>query len=178
MNCKSQSTLYSIGYPHTTRSRRTERSAQMSKQGHRGRGKRTRDGGSASHEPAPIQSSAPINYPPSSGPNFPPAVFNRPVQPPPLHATPTRSAAGSGPQLEPLRVATQPPPGKVAIPALKTPQTIESSSKSSKKGRTTHACDHCRKAKAGCTGGQPCQRCRTSRVPCVYGDGKRERERK
>jgi hypothetical protein len=148
----------------------------MSKQGHRGRGKRTRDEGSASHEPALIQSSVPINYPPSSSPNFPPVGFNRLVQPPPLHATQT--TAGPGPQLEPLRVTIQPPPGKVAIPALKTPQAIDSSSQSSKRGRTSHACDHCRKAKAGCTGGQPCQRCRTSRVPCVYGDGKREKERK
>ena len=153
----------------------TDRSAPMSKQGHRGRGKRPRAAESASQEPAPIQSFAAINYASPSGSDFPVVGFNRPLQPP---TRATNSAGGSGPQLEPLRITTQPPPGKVAIPALRTPQSIESSLKSGKKGRTSHACDHCRKAKAGCTGGEPCQRCRNARVACVYGDGKRDKERK
>jgi len=73
---------------------------------------------------------------------------------------------------------SQAPPGKVAIPALRSPQTADSMSKGYKKGRTPHACDNCRKAKAGCTGEQPCLRCRNSRVSCVYGDGKRDKEKK
>lgn len=79
---------------------------------------------------------------------------------------------------ESLRMATAAPPGKVAIPPLKTSQAGETSPKDRKKGRTTHACETCRKAKAGCTGGQPCLRCRNTQVPCVYGDGKRDKERK
>lgn len=77
----------------------------------------------------------------------------------------------------PLLVATQPPPGKVAIPALKSSRSLDSP-KFFKKGRTPHACDYCRKAKAGCTGGQPCTRCKSAGVACVYGDGKRDKDRK
>jgi len=69
----------------------------------------------------------------------------------------------------------KPPPGKVAIPR---PSVVAESSKPSKKGRTSHACDACRKAKAACTGGQPCMRCRNAQVTCVYGDGKRDKDRK
>lgn len=65
---------------------------------------------------------------------------------------------------------------KLPIPPLRGGKA--EGSKGSKKGRTSHACDACRKAKAGCSGGQPCARCRTTRSTCVYGDGKRDRERK
>ena len=71
----------------------------------------------------------------------------------------------------------QPPPGKVAIPALRTNFAAESNI-SFKKGRNPHACEYCRKAKAGCTGGLPCARCRSANLPCEYGDGKRDKERK
>jgi len=66
--------------------------------------------------------------------------------------------------------------GKVAIPALRVSKA--DTAKSGKKNRTSHACDQCRRAKAGCSGGTPCSRCRTTRSNCVYGDGKRDRERK
>lgn len=68
------------------------------------------------------------------------------------------------------------PPGKVAIPYIKT-QAPESS-RGSKKGRISHACDYCRKAKAGCSGEQPCSRCSSAGVSCFYGDGKRDKDRK
>lgn len=72
-----------------------------------------------------------------------------------------------------------PPRGKVAIPSIKPRATgMAESSKTSKKNRTTHACDVCRKAKAGCTGGTPCRRCGAANLLCVYGDGKREQDRK
>ena len=75
-------------------------------------------------------------------------------------------------------ITSQPPYGKVAIPALRPLQSLESSVRGIKKGRTSHACDACRKAKAGCTGGQPCSRCKNVGMVCVYGDGKREHDRK
>ncbi|TAQ89513.1 hypothetical protein B7494_g2172 [Chlorociboria aeruginascens] len=71
-----------------------------------------------------------------------------------------------------------PPPGKVAIPALRSSQAAESSQKVNKRGRTSHACDYCRKSKAGCSGEHPCTRCNNAGVLCVYGDGKRDKERK
>lgn len=82
----------------------------------------------------------------------------------------------SHPPSQTMSSTSQSASGKVAIPALRANKA--ESSKSSKKGRTSHACDACRKAKAGCSGGQPCARCRTTRSQCVYGDGKRDRERK
>lgn len=77
-----------------------------------------------------------------------------------------------------MRTAGSAPPGKVAIPALRTPQYPEASSTTLKKGRTAHACNYCRKTKAGCTGEKPCQRCKNAGVTCTYGDGKREAEKK
>ncbi|KAK0111791.1 hypothetical protein ONS96_001059 [Cadophora gregata f. sp. sojae] len=94
------------------------------------------------------------------------------INSPPIAST---SQAGFGQQL-PIQ-STQAPPGKVAIPALKNPRITESS-KALKKGRNPHACDFCRKAKAGCTGGNPCTRCLNAHVPCVYGDGKRDKDKK
>ena len=155
----------------------------MSSQWRRGRGKRPRAEEpppvALLQEPARTQSLGSMNYPPQSDSNYSNAGFTRtPMQLPISNARPTGKAGASGTQLEPLRLTTQPPPGKVAIPPLITPQSVGSSSKSSKKGRTAHACDHCRKAKAGCTGGQPCQRCQNAGVTCIYGDGKRDKERK
>lgn len=66
--------------------------------------------------------------------------------------------------------------GKMLL--LPLPRRIASMSRASEKNRTTHACDLCRKAKAKCTGGQPCQKCKNEGKNCFYGDGKRDKERK
>ncbi|EPE24930.1 Zn2/Cys6 DNA-binding protein [Glarea lozoyensis ATCC 20868] len=71
-----------------------------------------------------------------------------------------------------------PPPGKIAIPPLRSTYSSESTAKTVKKGRTAHACNNCRKTKAGCTGETPCPRCRNAGIVCQYGDGKREAEKK
>jgi hypothetical protein len=151
----------------------------MSKQEKRSRGKRPRYEAQSSREAPLVQAFAPMNYPRSS-PTFAGTSNTHPEQSQP----PQRTAFhGPGQNVPPsqgqqgLSIITQAPPGKVAIPALKTPQTADSS-KTFKKGRTAHACDYCRKAKAGCTGEQPCIRCRNAQVECVYGDGKRDRDRK
>ena len=146
----------------------------MSKQEKRSRGKRPRYDGRSSREEPPGQGFAPINYQSQSNPTF--TGHTEQSQ------QPQRTAFDGQAQSPPyaqrkLAITTQAPPGKVAIPALKTPQTADSSN-SFKKGRTPHACDYCRKAKAGCTGEQPCSRCRSAGVDCVYGDGKRVRDRK
>jgi hypothetical protein len=135
----------------------------MSKPARHGRGKRPRD-----EEPLPYvvgnQGFSPINQP----------------------ATDVSSLSRRGQGRRNTNVVTsdakapaapQPPPGKVAIPALKQARSLESS-RYFKKGRTPHACDYCRKAKAGCSGGQPCVRCKSAQVACIYGDGKRDKERK
>jgi hypothetical protein len=135
----------------------------MSKPARRGRGKRPRD-----EEPLPYvvgnQGFSPINQPAtdiSSSSTHGPGRGNTSVTTSDLKA----------------RAAPRPPPGKVAIPALK-PTRSPDSSRYLKKGRTPHACDYCRKAKAGCSGGQPCVRCKAAQVACIYGDGKRDKERK
>ena len=66
------------------------------------------------------------------------------------------------------------PPGKVAIPALRPSHATESPSKNLKKGRTAHACNHCRETKLGCTGETPCPRCRNAGIDCQYGEKKCE----
>lgn len=118
-----------------------------------------------------------------------------------VHSSQTSSSSSSGFQshqselfyhqqpgmANPSRSAVQPPrgvpnlvpPGKVAIPALKQPRRIDPVSTTSKKGRTAHACDNCRKSKSGCTGEIPsCLKCKNAGVSCVYGDGKRDKDRK
>jgi hypothetical protein len=148
----------------------------MSRQEKRSRGKRPRHEAGSSREPPLVQGFSPVNYPPPSSPTFA------------RHPEPSQSSqraafhgqeqdAAHGQRQQGSNIATQVPPGKVAIPALRTPR-IADSSKGFKKGRTPHACDHCRKAKAGCTGEQPCTRCRNAQVECVYGDGKRVKDRK
>jgi hypothetical protein len=148
----------------------------MSKPEKRSRGKRPRYESGPSREAPLVQGFAPINYPPQSSPTFAgyPEQSHSP-QRTALHGQGQDAPRGQGQQG--LSVTTQVPLGKVAIPALKTPRTADSS-KGSKKGRIPHACDYCRKAKAGCTGEQPCTRCRNAQVECVYGDGKRVRDRK
>jgi hypothetical protein len=71
-----------------------------------------------------------------------------------------------------------PPPGKMLLPPLPKSRAEYSSSSKTEKNRTSHACDKCRKAKAKCSGGQPCEKCRTEDKECIYGDGKRDKERK
>lgn len=71
-----------------------------------------------------------------------------------------------------------PPPGKMLLPPLPKSRAKYSSSSRTEKNRTSHACDKCRKAKAKCSGAQPCEKCRTENKECIYGDGKRDKERK
>ncbi|TVY41819.1 putative transcriptional regulatory protein [Lachnellula occidentalis] len=86
------------------------------------------------------------------------------------------STVGSATQ--PQLPLLDPPQGKVAIPALKQSRRNESASAAFKRGRTSHACDNCRKSKSGCTGELPCLKCRNAGFQCVYGDGKRDKDRK
>jgi hypothetical protein len=86
---------------------------------------------------------------------------------------------------QPLSLWTQqeqtfglPPPGKMLLPPLPKSRAEYATSSGTEKNRTSHACDKCRKAKAKCSGGQPCEKCRTEDKECIYGDGKRDRERK
>ncbi|KAG9241833.1 fungal-specific transcription factor domain-containing protein [Calycina marina] len=65
---------------------------------------------------------------------------------------------------------------KVPIPPMRSSYASQSSKQL--RGRTSHACESCQKAKAACSGGNPCTRCGKNSIPCVYGDGKREQERK
>lgn len=69
-------------------------------------------------------------------------------------------------------------PGKMLLPPLPRAQGAYSSSSKSEKFRTSHACNTCRKAKAKCSGGMPCDKCRNEDKECVYGEGKRDKERK
>jgi len=107
--------------------------------------------------------------PPTTRDPPPPAAKYSPQSP---LGYPTLAAASRAPVLH-----RQAPPGKIAIPAIKPPAS-SSSSKDQKKGRTSHACDACRKAKAGCSGEQPCGRCGTTGAACIYGDGKRDKDKK
>jgi hypothetical protein len=146
----------------------------MSKQEKRSRGKRPRYEAPASRESPQVRGFAPINPQSQSNPTF--ADHQEQYQQ--TQGTNFEGQArNSNDAQRRLAITTQAPPGKVAIPALKTPQTTDSS-KNFRKGRTPHACDYCRKAKAGCTGEQPCSRCRNAGLDCVYGDGKRMRDRK
>ncbi|KUJ14533.1 uncharacterized protein LY89DRAFT_752603 [Mollisia scopiformis] len=143
----------------------------MSSQRRRGRGKRPRDESphSTTHQGFTTdthQSESTLSYSDSG-------VYQGQSLQSPISIGPAFSQA----QILSPRNVTHAPPGKVAIPALRQPQVADSS-QDHKKGRTSHACDHCRKAKAGCTGGQPCVRCKNANISCVYGDGKRDRERK
>lgn len=44
--------------------------------------------------------------------------------------------------------------------------------------RTAHACERCRLLKAKCSGGLRCEKCTADKAECIYGDGKRERNKK
>ncbi|CAG8069491.1 unnamed protein product [Penicillium salamii] len=70
------------------------------------------------------------------------------------------------------RITDQSANAKVAIPRLDLPVA-------SSNGRVSRACHNCRKQKNKCSGERPsCQRCQEASVPCVYVDGKRERNAK
>jgi len=71
-----------------------------------------------------------------------------------------------------------PPPGKMLLPPLPKSRAEHAASSRTENNRTSRACDKCRKAKAKCSGGQPCEKCRTEDKECIYGDGKRDKERK
>ncbi|KAI1625564.1 hypothetical protein EDD37DRAFT_309214 [Exophiala viscosa] len=51
-------------------------------------------------------------------------------------------------------------------------------SSSAGKERTTHACDRCRIMRTKCSGGDRCTKCVKDNAPCLYGDRKRERNKK
>ncbi|KAK4940189.1 hypothetical protein LTR10_019617 [Elasticomyces elasticus] len=51
-------------------------------------------------------------------------------------------------------------------------------SSSAGKERTTHACDRCRIMRTKCSGGNRCTKCIKDNATCVYGDRKRERNKK
>ncbi len=70
------------------------------------------------------------------------------------------------------------PAGKMLLPPLHPPRTLSTPSKGVIVNQTRHACDLCRKSKAKCSGGQPCERCRTYGNQCMYVDGKRDKEKK
>jgi len=46
------------------------------------------------------------------------------------------------------------------------------------KPRTSHACDRCRIMRTKCSGGERCTKCIKDNATCVFGDRKRERNRK
>lgn len=144
----------------------------MSKPGKKGGGKRPREHKDPPPEEPLLQDFAPAKYSPQPSPAYGSSSFSDVYQPS------VHRSGGLGPLVQPGSMhSTQTSfTGKVAIPALRTSQTPES--RSSRKGRTQHACDACRKAKAGCSGGNPCSRCKTMKSSCVYGDGKREKEKK
>ncbi|KAH9214215.1 fungal-specific transcription factor domain-containing protein [Leptodontidium sp. 2 PMI_412] len=139
----------------------------------RGRGKRPRD----EEDPSPKTPQPPgfsaVNNPPAA--TAPQSQFGQQSQT--LQRTSSHVSSRPGPSAQSVPLRPPAPPGKIAIPALKNPRITESS-KALKKGRTPHACDYCRKAKAGCTGGNPCTRCLNANVPCIYGDGKRDKDKK
>ncbi len=75
-------------------------------------------------------------------------------------------------------IPSLPPPGKLLLPPLPKSRAEYTASSRTEKNRTSHACNNCRKAKAKCSGGQPCEKCRTEDKECIYGDGKRDKEKK
>jgi hypothetical protein len=69
-----------------------------------------------------------------------------------------------------------PPPGKMRLTPL--PKHYAVASSKTERNRTARACDRCRKAKTKCSGGQPCEKCKIEGRGCVYGTGKRDKDRK
>ncbi|CZT08648.1 uncharacterized protein RAG0_13644 [Rhynchosporium agropyri] len=103
---------------------------------------------------------APISPTPLAGPHFRQHILPSQFE---------RSQRDPRPNLAPL--------AKIALPNLKRPRVTDAS-KSCKKQRASHACNCCRKAKAGCNGEQPCDRCKQASVQCIYSDLKRDDDRK
>lgn len=142
----------------------------------RGGSKRPRVDPGSSRDASHAQSnySAPLNH--LSPDNYSEGTAGQAVIP---GVSEARPIAARAPGVKPEHgISVRGPAGKVAIPPLRPPQAPESSQKLYKKGRIMHACDFCRKSKAGCSGEQPCSRCKNAGVPCVYGDGKRDKDRK
>ncbi len=77
-----------------------------------------------------------------------------------------------------ISAGSQLPLGKMLLPRLHQRNESGEKNKPAGKERTSHACDKCRKAKAKCSGGQPCEKCKSEGRECVYGDGKRDRVKK
>jgi hypothetical protein len=67
---------------------------------------------------------------------------------------------------------------RVILPPHRPFRISSNQSKIATPSQTFHACDFCRKAKAKCSGDQPCVRCLSFGKQCVYGDGKRDKEKK
>ncbi|TVY13346.1 putative transcriptional regulatory protein [Lachnellula arida] len=147
----------------------------MLKQDTRARGKRSREEvegrkSDASHNFDPVkpaQASGSISY----------NVRSRGSQELAKHQH-AEASSTFGSAVQPQMPLPNTPLGKVAIPALKQSRRNESASTAFKRGRTAHACDNCRKSKSGCTGELPCLKCRNAGIHCVYGDGKRDKDRK
>jgi Fungal specific transcription factor domain/Fungal Zn(2)-Cys(6) binuclear cluster domain len=70
---------------------------------------------------------------------------------------------------------------KLEIPRLdppREPALAAQSRAAAGKNRTSRACDHCRNARAKCSGGEPCKRCGDMLTKCAYSEGKRELHKK
>jgi hypothetical protein len=150
----------------------------MKRQEARARGKRLRDDAErSSRKDDSAQNFAPIDPPPdsSSVSSNPRPSYLRGSQ---QYQSMTSNPAGPAGESQPPLGFVAAPPGKVAIPALKTSRAINPTPNITKKGRIAHACDNCRKAKSGCTGEMPCLKCKNAGLTCVYGDGKRDKDRK
>ncbi len=70
------------------------------------------------------------------------------------------------------------PPVRMLLPSLISPRIARTPSKGIIVSQILHACESCRKSKSKCSGGQPCERCRTYGNQCIYKDGKRDIEKK
>lgn len=83
------------------------------------------------------------------------------------------STPGRPGSARPVVAKGEPPPPR------RTPQGHHSrESSSGSKVRTTHACDRCRIMRTKCSGGERCTKCIKDNATCLYGDRKRERNKK
>jgi hypothetical protein len=99
-------------------------------------------------------------------------AFNQPQQP----QQPISSRKSSY-VLSPSEAGSKmPPSGKLLLPRLQRRDSVVSGKV--EKQRTAHACERCRKTKAKCSGGQPCEKCKAEDRECIYGHGKREKEKR
>ena len=64
-------------------------------------------------------------------------------------------------------------------PKVAIPRASNLSEQSNVNRRVSHACESCREQKTKCSGDRPiCQRCQDLGLTCLYGDRKRDREKK